>query len=290
MADETTTTSAEELVPVEDIDTYIANFNYVVPSGLAVAWARPSIGSIPVRFPRWNEISVPSGTKNEAEDFTRVEVTTTEASATPGLVGFEVVLTDELLAGAQGGVPESLLQQGVRAILGRMNSDVLGVSTGATNATGSTSDALGREKFSAAAAAYRALEIDPGATGLHAAILAHGPMGELDKDEVLTSAAIAGKSMMDVMSATSGYKGRYGGFELFEDGAVANEAPGKSNIMTPIGAQVSGLGLAMTEMPRVARARAELGNRAAADFYVLRAWYGASLAYPQNLLEVLSAA
>src|SRR5690606_15913902 len=95
----TTFTSAadvEEVVPTEMLSAFVQGFEYAMPLGLGIAWARQGKGSIAVRFPRWGEVSVPAGTKSESDTFTDTEIASDEESITPGLVGFRFPLSDEM--------------------------------------------------------------------------------------------------------------------------------------------------------------------------------------------------
>jgi hypothetical protein len=286
------TTDVTELIPTEKIGLYIQAANLPPNVALAIAWAEPGQGSIAVRFPRWDSISVPAGTKTEGSDFTQVVQTTAESSITPGIVGFEEVFTDEVLVQTVKGpaIAAGAIDNGLRFLAQRLEVDLLASSTSATNATGATTDVFGKDKYAAALAAWRALEVPQIGLGT-AMVLDHGPMADLEVDMLLSVAPSSGM-FAGLMSAENGYKGRApGGVELFESGNVAAEAPGMSNFITKIGNQASGLGIVFQEMPRVVGPNVGvLGARSAQTFYVLRAWYGCGLTNPGRLLEVLTAA
>lgn len=284
-----TTTDLEEIIPTEMIDTYVQAVHLPVRVGLAIAWSRPGKGSIPVRFPRWNAISVPAGTKSEGSDFNAVAPTTTESSITPGIVGFEVELTDEVMVENVGGVPASLIDSCLEQLANRLDVDVLASSTSANQTTGTITDTFGRDNFAAALAAWRVLEVPQGGMG-DALVLDHGPMADLERDMVLAVGTTAGM-FAGLMNAANGYKGNVAGVEVFESGNVAAESSGMSNFITKIGMRASGLGIVFQELPHVRPPqRATEGERSASTFYVFRAWYGAGLTNPNRLLEVLSAA
>lgn len=294
MANETTATLLEEVVPTEDIDDFIASFEYPLPVSQMIAWLRPSpLGSVAVRFPRWNQINsgsgVPAGTKSEGASFTRVPIDMTESSQTPGIVGFEMALTDEVRrANIQGeGIALSVLVEAIAALIDRMDSDTLSGSTSATTTIGTTTDDFTFSKFNAAAAGYRAMKLR--------SMFGHAFGGHNDAFRDLTesvgnAAAMfqANTALQEMFGPEAGYHGRYLGFEMMESANVSAESPGWSNFMTPIGAGTSGLGVAITEMPSVRPNRGSEGERDAEDLSVFRCWYAGGLINPRRLQEVLS--
>lgn len=303
MANETVASSYTETISAEWINHFIRAVRLPARAGQAVCWTRGSVGSIPVRFPREDTLSVPAGTKTEVSDFSRVELTQSESSITPGIVGFEVQLSDEMLAGFQAhqalaridgsgasfdpnNVPMSIVVKCLDALMNRVDKDILAASTSSTQQTGAITDALTREKWHAATAVYRALELN-GAYG-HAFVGSHSAFRELSKDENLSAAQQAGSQDFRGSGPISGYLGKYYGFDMFESGNVADETTGKSNIMTPIGTEASGLTLVLSDPLRHEFDRGVLGQRSASRFHVFRVWYGTGLNTTDALLEVLS--
>lgn len=292
---QTDTTSVTELIPTEELPSFVDEYGYTPRTGILVASLSPGLGSVAHRFARWDVIAVPAGTKSEGDDFTQVEVTTAEESITPGIVGFEVALTDEVLAAAMGGlrvpagqIPVAFALECIAALSDRMDADILSSSTSATNTAGATTDTFTREKFSAAAAAYRALQIPNSEMMEHAFVGHHDAFRDLDADEVVTTAARAATSEFRVLGAKSGYIGPYGGFQLFESGNVAAEGAGWSNLMTPMGFGRSGLGLVVSDPIRAEVNRGRDGALSASTYAVLRGWWGAGMRNRTRLLEVLS--
>lgn len=279
--------SVTELIPTEEIGSWLDGYGYTARCGLIIAATIPGIGSIPMRSPRWDQLTPPAGAKAEGDDFTQVEMTTSEESATPALVGFETALTDEVVAGRRG-IREAHLIEAVNSLSNRIDSDILAVSTSATNIAGTTATVCGRQAFSAYAAAYRALDIPGGEMMDHAFCGSHDAFRDLDDDEVVTAAVKAANDGFLALASAAGYKGSYGGFQLFESGNVAAESPGWSNFMTPIGAGRSGLMCVMTQGPTVEQNRGRDGARAASTYYVFRAWYGAGLRNGTRILECRS--
>lgn len=284
---QTDTASLAELVPTERISEWVDGYNYAMRVGLAIVATIPGVGSIPQRSARWDQLVPTASTKSEGDDFTQIEHTTSEESATPGIVGFETSLTDEVVAGVRG-IRELHLVECINSLSDRMDADILAASTGATNTVGSTTRIYNREAFSADAAAYRALNI-AGAEFMDHAFCGHGDaFRDLDLDEVLTAAVKAGTDGFRVLASTAGYMGPYGGFQMFQSNNVAAEAPGWSNFMTPIGLGRSGLMCVLTQNPTVEENRGRDGARAASTYYVFRAWYGAGMRNRTRLLECLS--
>lgn len=279
------TTSVTELIPTEEIGTWIDGYNYPMGVGLVVCATIPGVGSIPMRSPRWDQFSVPSGTKSEGDDLTQVEATTAEESVTPGIVGFEIAITDEVVAGRRG-IREATLVECMAALGNRIDVDALSGSTSATNISGDTARVMNREAFSADAAVYRALDIPGGEMMEHAFVGHHDAFRDMDADEVLKAATL--DANWQAFASSSGYRGRYGGFQLFESGNVAAEAPGWSNFMTPIGMGRSGLMVVISRGPRVESNRGRDGARAQSEYHAFTAWYGAGMRNRLRLLECRS--
>lgn len=281
--------SVAQLVPTEEIGNWLDGYNYVLGTGLLVCAIVPGVGSIPMRSPRWNQLTPTAGTKAEGDDFAQLEMTTTEESVTPGIVGFETSLTDEVIAGTPGrGIREEHLIEAVNSLSNRMDADILAASTSATNTVGSTTQIFDRAYLSAVGSAYRALDIAGGQLMDHALVLHHDAVRDLDADKVVTAAQSAANDGFKMLGAAAGYIGQFGGFQLFESGNVAAEAPGWSNFATPIGLGRSGIMCVLTQGPTVEQNRGRDGARAASTYYVFRAWYGAGLRNRTRLLEALS--
>lgn len=279
--------SVTELVPTEMLSTWLDGHNYAVRVGLAIVATVPGVGSIPQRSARWDQLVPTAGTKSEGDDFAQLEMTTSEESATPGIVGFETALTDEVVAGVRG-IREFHLIEAVNSLSDRMDADILAASTGATNIAGDTARIYTREAFSADAATYRALNI-AGAEMMQHAFCGHGDAyRDLDLDEALSAASKVAGDGFAIFASTPGFRGPFGGFQMFESNNVAAEAPGWSNFMTPIGLGRSGLMCVLTEGPRVEENRGRDGARAASTYYVFRAWYGAGMRNRTRLLECRS--
>lgn len=275
-------------IPADLLDTFIQNWEYVEPTMTGIAWSRPGKGNVPVRFARWNQVTVPAGTKAESDLAPDVEITTSEQTATPGLVKFRMPISDELMEGAIGGIPAGAIVEGLRALVNRVDSDIGSVSTSATQTYGLATDVFTLAHFRGAMAAYKALDV-PAAPMGHAAVLGHTSAGQLFESLHSTSATIPTSRGDGILfGPQSGYLFTLHGFGVWESGNVAVEGVGHSNFMTPIGELNSGLGLAVVRAPYVVRTRADEGETRGVDFYHLQAWYGTTLTNPNRLLEVLA--
>lgn len=279
------TTSVAEVIPTEEIGNWIDGYNYPMTVGLLVAAILPGIGSIPMRAPRWDQFSVPAGTKSEGDDMTQVEATTAEESVTPGIVAFEIALTDEVIAG-RSGISEATLQECMAALGNRIDVDALSGSTSATNTVGTILRVYNREAFAADVASYRALNIPGGGLMSHAFVGHSDAFRDLDQDNVLTAAQY--DVQFESLAAAAGYRGRVGGFQMFESSNVAAETSGWSNFMTPIGAGRSGLMVVVSRGPKVESNRGRDGARAQSTYHAFTAWYGAGLRNRLRIQECLS--
>ena len=98
MAGETTTTSLNDLIHSEQIEQIILSANRPASVHQLIAWVRDASkgGAGVYQFPRWDKVDMPLGTKTEGTGgFTITEQTTSSATATAGVVGIGIELTDE---------------------------------------------------------------------------------------------------------------------------------------------------------------------------------------------------
>lgn len=280
------TSAAAVIIPTEKLGEAIDGYGYPALCGLVVCASVPTKGSIAVRMPRWGAITVPAGTKTEASDFTEAVPAMAEESLTPGIVGFEIPVTDETMEGVIGGVPGGLLQQAIEAMAARMDADIHAAANSATNVQGAVTDVFNRAKITAAAAAYRALNINiPGART--ALVVGGAGQTQLEQDE-LVSAATRSAGEFSLVNDVSGYLGTYGKLALFSTQQLSTEGGGNSNYMTPIGDGKSGIAIGVTRRINIESNRGTEGARAGMTFFVVNAWYGAAMRNRTRLLQVLS--
>jgi|SRR5688572_10510667 len=284
------TSEFTEVIKTELIPATIAKFEYTPTVALAVAWSSPGKGNIAVRFPRMNELSVPAGTVAETVDHTDVSVDITESSVTPGMVRFRVAISDEAAVMAEAGIPTDVLRDGLRAMLGRLDSDLSAASTSATLTTGAVGSAFTLEQFHSARQYYRAQDIEQFG-GRHALVLHNDATDALENSIRNSSSpwALKRDDARLVEGLGAGYQGSLNGIDIFCSSNVADESTGHSNYMTPMGAGLSGLGVIMNEMPHVKMERGNEGELRASSFYHFRMWYGTGIVNPRRFVEVLSA-
>lgn len=278
------------VVPAEEIDDYIQGPNFAVRVAEMIAWAQPTRGSVAKRFPRWSAApSVPASTKTETDAATDIQVATAEGSVTPAIVPFRVPISDEAAAGFQAGrgLPAEIIDIAIEALLERMDTDALAVSTGATNTTGAATDNFGMAKFRAALATYRGLKIRGGPMG-HGLVVQDDGARDLH-DSMASSSSPFVKTQADSIrfGPSSGWLGTLSGVQVFSSPNVAAEAPGWSGFFTPIGFRQAGIAIGVTEAPNVRITRGDDAETRAVTYAVFRAWYGTGLINPDRVLEVL---
>lgn len=283
----TGTTEGAEVIPTELIPFFIQGFEYPRTVGLGIAWARPGQGSIPSRFPRWGEVTVPAGTKTESDQFSEANVDAAEESVTPGLVGFRFALSDEFTVQSVGGIPATALREAMSALGNRMDEDILGASTSATNQAGSVSDEYTLSRFHDDLAVYWALNIPPATMGT-ALVLSHVGGQQLAASVANSGAPLARNEGDTIgLGPEGGFLGRLYQIQVFATANVPNESTGASGMLTPIGMQQSFYGLVVQEMPGARRTRGDDAENRAVDFWHFRAWYGAGMTNRNRGLEIL---
>lgn len=290
MAVLSTFTSASDVthvVPTELLSDFVQGFEYARPVGMACAWARPGKGSIQVSFPRWGQVTVPSGEKTESDQFSDAEIATAENTITPGLVGFRFPLSDEMQEQSLGGIPASALAQALQALIDRMDSDILSSSTSATNTAGAVTDDYTLSRFRSDLSEYRSLDIPFAPNGHCLNLHENGAVDLLDS--LGSTAAVFAKQDGDTLQLgpSAGFLGSMYGIAVYSSSNTAVEGAGHSGLMTPIGMNASGFGLVLQEMPGVVTTRGDDATNRAVTFYHFRAWYGAGLTNPNRALEVL---
>lgn len=157
MANETTTTSLTELIPAERIEEIIGMENRAAAPHDLIAW-RKDMSDQPATLwsvPRFDKTDVPAGTKAEASEFSNVEQTASEATITWGDVGLSRELTDAAGQLARMNA-EATFMLNLRAMRERVSSDILGLTTSATNTSDFSGAALDLTKWGTATAAFNA--------------------------------------------------------------------------------------------------------------------------------------
>jgi hypothetical protein len=289
MANETTTSSAPHLMRAEDVKKYVSLYNRPKKIARRFCWETKGTLAVASKFPSVEEITVPAGTKTEGANFTRVQLTTVETTATPGFVGMELVLTDEAVAasGAQGiMIKETTVQAAIEAMDQRMDRDIFAASTSATEFHSDVATDLDEEILYAAFAEFSALE--PEAPRGVLCALAHASAARIRKLLNLSTATVrvgddAGKGRIE-----NAYIGLIGGVECWESGNVADESTGKSNVVTAIGEEASGLGLVVAQEVDVEINRGREGALNKTHSLVFSAVYAALVTRQDRILELRS--
>lgn len=283
----TSTTDVEEVIPTELLGDFVQGFEYVTQVNMGIAWQSAGRGSIVKRYPRFQEVTVPAGTKTESDQFTDTEIATTESSITPGLVGFRFPIPDEVMEEAEPGVPAGILMEAMTALGNRIDSDLVAEAANLTNSVGLVTDTYDLARFKADLSAYRALHIPVAPLG--SALVLH-ENGSSDLTDALSStASIFAKESGDTLQVgpTQGFIGNLHGVAIYtSDNAPVNGA-GHDGYMTPIGGGASAIGLVVNELPRMEMTRGDDATNRAVTYFHFRSWYGAGVTNPNRGLRVL---
>jgi|GEM_PF-6514044 len=283
------TTDVEEVIPTEKINSFIERTNFKPQIAQAIAWISAGIGTIPDKQPRINAFTYNGVAQTEGNDLQILETDTTEESITPGVLGWAFRVSDQAEANASPilGLSPELILVAVDTLWETINDKFCAASTSATQITGAETDVLDVDKFLAAQSAYQALNITS-RNGMHAAVLGSDAMGDLVQSLGGSAASIlTNPDFMEMFGPESGYKGTLFGQEIFTTTAVTTTGAGRSNFMTPIGDQNSGLGIVMSKPPRIEVSRGDLMQLALGTQYTITSWAGFGLKNRLRLVEVL---
>ncbi len=280
-----------EVIPSEEIDSYIAGYEFRDRVGIAVSWGRPGRGNVPVNYPRWDEMSggVPSA-KAETVEFEERNIGMSESSITPAIFGFALKRSDEANAGSPDGVEEGLLIEALEYLYESIDEDVIGSISSITASEGAVADLYDMQRFRADVAAYKLLNLRRGAFG-HVALISNGMADELTtsyENSGATLAKTAGDTLQ--LGPEDGYVGSLRGFGIYETGALPVSGAGRAGGMFPAGFRASPLGIVLNEMPNVRTTRGDTMELRAATQHVLRAWYGVGVTNPRKGQQILGAA
>lgn len=281
----------DEVIPSELIGDFIAGFEFKVPVGLALAWAKPGRGNVSVTFPRWDEMTggVPAGTKGETDEFEERSIGMSESNIVPGMVGFAIKRSDEARAASPNGVEAGLLIEAINYLVDRMDDDVLSSVSSVTASQGLVTDVFDIARAQVAIAAYKLLKLRAGPLG-HAAVLSHGMAAEFLASLTSTGATfpVNNGSMLQI-GPEAGYLGRLYGFDWYESGGLPDSTTGKAGVMMPAGQRASALGAVVNELPNVETTRGDTMTISAAIQHVFRCWYGTGITNPRKGQQVQGA-
>ncbi|MCY1055432.1 hypothetical protein [Nannocystis sp. SCPEA4] len=287
MANETTTTSLNDLIHSEAIDQIILGANRPASIHQLVAWIRNATGDTSGihKFPRWDKTDVPAGVKNEAAAFTFVEQTTNSASATAGMVGLGRELTYEAAQDSMRTLAD-LIVLNLEAGAERMTADLVGLFTSATNTSNLGNVAFSLTGWGTAKAAFKAQ--NPRGQRL-AYIGSNASLRGLESDLRTTGAALLSNPLyIDgqlINNPGQGYRGTFEGFEIYETGLCPdNDADTISTAFCVVGDQ-GALGLAVW-IPWMHKVREN--PEYAGDELFSMSRYAVAITNQSNLREVIS--
>lgn len=277
-----------EVIPTEEIDTFIAAYEFKVPVGLAVAWTKPGRGNVPQSFPRWDAMAdgVPSA-KAETDEFAERDIAMSESSITPALFGFAIKRSDETMAAAPDGVEAGLIVEAINNLIDDMDDSVLGSVSSITASEGLVTDLYDLERFRSDIAAYKLLRLRRGPLG-HVALLSDGMANNL-----ITSMHSSGATMVTGVGDTlslgpeDGFVGTLHGFSVYQTGGLPASTTGRAGGMFPAGQRTSPLGAVINELPNVRSTRGDEMERRAAVQHVFRCWYGVGVTNPRKGQQIL---
>lgn len=280
-------TDLTELIPAELIDNYVAKFEYPAPVGMSIAWVRGGMGNVPIRFPRWNQMTLSALTQSEETDaFQEEELDTTENSITPALHGFTVKIPDQVVAGAQVGVPVGLIDEGMSSLIDYFHTLVLASFTGGTTVAGAVTDDYTLSRFRSDIATYKALEVPPqGESEGVALILSHAGASDLLESLHTTGATLLGEGSL-TLRPQSGELGSMHGVRIIESVRVPDSSTGAAGALTPVGFQKCGFGIVLNEAPSMRVTRGDTAESTASTWYHYRLWFGTGIVNPRRFIEV----
>lgn len=281
-------TQEDAVIRSELIDTYVAHFEYKPNVGLALAWARPGQGNIPVDYPRFDQIvgGVPSA-KAETDQFEERNVPMSNETITPALFGFAIKRSDEAMAASPGGIEAGALAEGIMTLADDMGDSVLGSMTSITASEGTVTRTYGMSAFRADVSAYKLLNLRPGPLG-HVAVISNGMAEDLlgSLDTTSASNALRGGDTLN-LGPEQGFIGNLRGFGIYETSGLPASTTGRAGGMFPAGFQASPLGLVLNELPNVRTTRGDTMELSAATQHVLRCWYGVGVTNDRKGQQIL---
>jgi len=283
------TTTANDLVKTEGIAGVILQANELPRVYQLVGWVLDGsdTGANVLRIPGWDSIDVPSGTKTETdEQGTYTDFTTSKADITAGVVVVRSLLSDELEQDANF-TPEIGLARQIVAMSKRMDKDLLGLITSATNTSDSTGSAITLDLWEAARSAYLAQNPVIGASGFHSFVSTPKVISKFQS--LLRQAGGAGLvaaagAMIFNKAPMAEYAGEYQGFQFFQGAAPANDADNTSSAFLAAGDQGAlAMGIWWAARPELIRVPGRTGTE-----LVTSSRYGVTVSNQSNLREFIT--
>lgn len=281
-------TSANDLIKTEGIAAVIlaANETPRIFSSIAYVLDASANGAPTLRIVRWDSINVPSGVKTETDEADYTSFTTSKADVTSGVVIVRSLLSDELAQDASM-TPEGGLARQLVAMSKRMDSDVLGLITSATNTSDSTGSAITLDLWEAARSAYLAQNPVIGASGFHSFVSTPQVISKFQS--LLRQAGGAGLvaaagAMIFNKAPMAEYAGEYQGFQFFQGAAPANDADNTSSAFLAAGDQGAlAMGIWWAARPELIRVPGRTGTE-----LVTSSRYGVTVSNQSNLREFIT--
>lgn len=286
-------TSQNDLVRSELIPDLVRSYQYEPTIMMEIAHVEPALlGNTPVRFPRYDKLTVPSSAVSETNDNTVVALSTSTGTATPAIKRFSLLVSDEIRAAR--GIPDGMIDaetiaETMNAVLEDVDVQALALATSATQTYGAVTDEPSMEWLDGAILQYGTYYWGR-ANVPHAAVLAPNQWLKFwNSVKGNAGSAMGNIAAAGTTSAASGRKMQYGQYTIYSTNSVANESSDRRNaVLTPIGRGRSGIGIAMKEVFGVEINRGHSGAAKAGTWFDVRSWMGYGVADANALLEVLS--
>jgi hypothetical protein len=256
MADESTTTTATELIAAEIVTRIVIDAAYaeaVMPALVRVEDITNE-NTLTAKFPKWNLLT--AGDLTEATDAANTAVNPTSVSVTADEAGIMITVTDMLLNSASVGGLTPYAQELGKALANKIDTDILAQVADFTGAAGSTGVDLTEAQFLNAI-----YQLENGnAMGPFSAVLHPIQVADLRESLSATTGAIWGGPSVP-SSDIGGFASLYG-IDIFKSTncASVNTDADRQGVMMPTG-NSSGLAYvlktgAKTELQRDASLRA----------------------------------
>lgn len=216
------TTSDNDLVPTESINSFVIPAPNFVRVSSAIAWVAPATGTAH-KWPRWDAVAV-TGTHTETDELTAQSYTTSVESVTGAVVGTYAFSSYQLQA-SSGQAPIGV-QIGNMAgeLRNRMDKDILATLVGATNVSDNSGSNLSLDLWETALAAYMAQKpLGP----RHAFIGSANQIRDFRKAvRTAGGASLVMAAGLEVFNGlpNRGYIGTYQGIEIYQGNTTEADA------------------------------------------------------------------
>lgn len=287
MAGETTTTSWNDLIHSEQINEIVLNPNRPASIASMIAWIRDASkgGAGSYRFPRYDKVDLTAGVKTEGDVFTVTELTSSGATATSGVVGIGVELTDEAAQDSYKGLADIImLNEGAGAE--RVTKDLLALFTSSTNTYTVGNAPFGLVEWGIGKAQFKAQ--NPQGQRL-AYVGSNASIKNLEKDMRTAGSSILANPLYingDVINNPGqGFLGFYEGIEMYETSLCPDNDANTISTAFIVAGEMGALGLAVW-WPWQHKVHENPG--AAGNELFTSSRYGVCITNPANLLEVIS--